>query len=129
MTRNLLIVNSPCISDYICTTNVTGNITIEGDYVAYSCEVKYQGRWAPVMEFQNNGEIVQAKDESTGNTAKDTYITELTPAENGAKFTCRTYFNQPQPGTVKDKEAPNKPATDNVLTKYESQQIIVYCKY
>ena len=36
------------------------------------------------MAFKKNGEVVQAKDEYTGNTAKYTYITELTPTDNRA---------------------------------------------
>jgi len=81
------------------------------------------------MEWKNTDRVLQAKDESNGNIAKYTYVTELTPADNGAKFTCRTYFNQPQPGTVKVKEASNIPTTDSVLTDYMSPQLTVYCKY
>ena len=102
---------------------------IEGDYVVYTCHVKYQGRWAPVMELKNNGKIVQAKDESSGNTIRYTYLTELTPADNNHIFTCRTYFDQPQPGTVTDKEASNIPTTDSVLTDARSPRLTVYCKF
>ena len=116
-------------SDGTCTTNVTNNEAVEGDYVAYSCEVKYKGRWAPVMEWKNNDRVIQAKNESNGDTVKYTYVTQLTPGDNGQIFTCRTYFNQPKPGTVHHKEATNKPATDKVLTKYKSPQLTVFCKF
>ena len=107
---------------------MTDNIALEGDYVAYSCEVKYQGRWAPVMEWRNNDGVVQANNESSGYIAKYTYVTELTPADNGQVFTCRIYFDQPKPGTTKDKEATNIPSTENVLTNYASPKLTVYCK-
>ena len=85
------------------------------------------------MEWTNGRTVLQAndesKDESTGKTVKYTYVTELTPEDNGHIFTCRTYFDQPKPGTVQDKEADNIPTTDNVLTKYTSPQLTVYCKY
>ena len=80
-----------------------------------------------MMDWKNTDRGLQAKDESNGNIAKYTYITELTPADNGATFTCRTYFNQPD--SLKDKEASNIPATDSVLTDYMSLQLTVYCKY
>ena len=102
---------------------------MSGDYVAYSCEVKYQGRWAPVMECKVNGNVVQAKYESSRDITKYTYVTELTPADNKHIFTCRIYFDQPQPGTVEDREASNIPTTDNLLTDCTTRNITVYCKY
>ena len=85
------------------------------------------------MEWKNGRTVLQAngesKDESTGKTVKYTYVTKLTPEDNGQIFTCRTYFDQPKPGTVQDKEADNIPTTDNVLTKYTSPQLTFYCKY
>ena len=116
-------------SDPTCTTNVTNNNATEGDYVAYSCEVKYEGRWAPVMEWKNKGGVVQAKNESKGNKVKYTYITKLTPADNNEVFTCRTYFDEAQRPPSGDKPATNIPTTDNVLTVYSSPPLTVYCKY
>ena len=117
-------------SDPICTTNVTNNNATEGDYVAYSCEVKYEGRWAPVMEWKNKGGVVQAKNESKGNKVKYTYITKLTPADNNEVFTCRTYFDEAQrPPSNEKTSATNIPTTDNVLTVYSSPPLTVYCKY
>ena len=102
---------------------------MSGDIVAYSCEVKYHGRWAPEMECTVNGVVVEANNESSRNIAKYTYITELTPADNRHMFICRIYFDQPQPGTVGDREANNIPTTDNVLTDCTMPDITVYCKY
>ena len=116
-------------SDPKCTTNLTENKAMAGDYVEYSCAVKYSGKWAPVMACRYNGEVVKAKDESSGNTTKYTYVTKLTTPEDIYVFTCRTYFDQPKPGTVRSKEASNKPTTDNVLTDCTSPYITVYCKY
>ena len=108
---------------------MTDNIALEGDIVAYSCEVKYKGRWAPVMEWRNNDGVVQANNECSGDIAKYTYVTELTPADNEQVFTCRMYFDQPKPGTMEDKDATNIPSTENVLTNYTSPKLTVYCKY
>ena len=84
------------------------------------------------MEWKNRRTVLQtngeSKNASTGETVKYTYVTELTPEDNGQIFTCQTYFDQPKPGTVQDKEADNIPTTDNVLTKYTSPQLTVYCK-
>ena len=120
-------------SDPVCKNNITNNEAVEGDYVEYSCEVTYKGKWAPVMEWKNGRAVLQAngesKDESTGKTVKYTYVTELTPEDNGQIYTCRTYFDQPKTGTPKEEEANNIPTTDNVFTKYTSPQLTVYCKY
>ena len=113
----------------MCKNNITSNEAVEGDYIKYSCEVKYQGRWAPVMEWKNTQTVLQATNESSGNTVKYTYVTELTPADNGQIYTSRTYFYELKPGTLKEKEANNIPTTDNVLTKYTSPRLTVYCKY
>ena len=115
--------------DPVCGNNITSNKAVEGDYIEYSCEVKYQGKWAPVMEWKNTNGGLRSMNETTGNTVKYTYVTELTPEDNGQIYTCRTYFDQLKPGTVKDKEADNIPTTDNVLTKYTSPQLTVYCKF
>ena len=87
------------------------------------------------MEWENNEVVVQAKVESSGNrryevkTVKYTYVTELKPANNNHVFTCRTYFDQPKPGKMRETEANNTPTTDNVLSKYTSPNLTVYCKY
>ncbi|KAI0231095.1 hypothetical protein LSAT2_018537 [Lamellibrachia satsuma] len=113
-------------SDPICKNNVTNNEAVEGDYIKYSCEVTYKGKWAPVMEWKYNDAVVQANDESTGNTVKYTFVTELTPAHNGQNFACRTYFDQPKPENVQVKHADNKPITDNVHTDFTSQLTVYY---
>ena len=81
------------------------------------------------MECKVNGEVVEATNESNSDIAKYTYVTELTPADNKHIFTCRIYFDQPQPGTVGDREAKNIPTTDNLLTDCTTPEITVYCKY
>ena len=124
-------------SDPKCTTNATNNKAVAGDYVAYCCEVAYRGRWAPVMEWKNNEDVVQAKVESTGNrsyevnTVKYTYVTELKPSDNNHVFSCRTYFEQPKLDSpmYSGNLANNTPTTDNVLSKYRSPNLTVYCKH
>ena len=116
-------------SDPTCTTNVTNNSAMEGDYVEYSCEVKYQGRWTPVMEWTNKRGVVQAKNESDGNTVKYTYVTELTLADNKEVFTCRTYFDEADRLASGPLPAKNIPTTDKVLTVYSSPQLTVIRKY
>ncbi|KAK2142455.1 hypothetical protein NP493_4883g00010 [Ridgeia piscesae] len=119
-------------SDPNCTTNATNNKAVAGDYVAYCCEVTYKGRWAPVMEWKNNEDVVQAEVESTGNrsyevnTVKYTYVTELKPSDNNHVFSCRTYFDQPTLDSGNSVTANNTPTTDNVLSKYRSPNLTVY---
>ena len=83
------------------------------------------------MEWKNKGGVVQAKNESEDNKLKYTYITKLTPADNKEVFTCRTYFDLPQPSPRgrSGKSSTNIPTTDNVLTVYSSPQLTVHCKY
>ena len=42
-----------------CTTNVTENKAMAGDYVEYSCEVKYSGKRAPVVACRYNGDVLK----------------------------------------------------------------------
>ena len=42
------------------------------------------------MEWKSKGGVVQANNESKGSTAKYTYVTKLTSADNKEVFTCRT---------------------------------------
>ena len=116
-------------SDPTCASNVTNTKLLEGDYVRYSCKVKYKGKWAPMMEWRNTNRVVKAKDESAGNTVKYTYITALTPEDNGQAYSCRTYFDQPKLGTVGKGKADNIPITETVLSGYTSTHLTVYCKY
>ena len=117
----------------VCGNNITSNKAVEGEYIEYSCEVTYKGKWAPVMEWKNGRTVLQtngeSKNESTGETVKYTYVTELTPEDNGQIYICRTHFDQLMPEPVNDKTANNIPTTDNVLTKYTSPPLTVYCKY
>ena len=81
------------------------------------------------MEWKNKGGVVQAKNESEGNTAKYTYITKVTPADNKEVFTCRTYFDEAQRPLGGSHAATNIPTTDDVLTVYSSTPLTVHRKY
>ena len=96
----------------------------------YTCEVSYQGIWAPVMEWRNNGGVLQATNETTPTTAKYTYTPTLTLADDGEVVTCRPYFDQPKAGSV-DTEcvADNIPSIDSLLTTYTWPKITVHRKY
>ena len=124
-----LYLNVISASDPVCRNNISSNKATEGDYIEYSCMVEYQGRWAAAMEWKNTKVVLKANNESTGTLVKYTLVVVLTPEDNGQRYSCRTYFDQPKHGTATTHEAGNIPTTENVLSKYTSQQITVYCKY
>lgn len=116
-------------SDIVCNNNITSSKAAEGDYIEYSCMVKYKGKWAPVMEWKKANAVLKAKDESTADTVKYTQVTMLTPEDNDQSFTCRPYFDQPKSGSTATGEADNIPTTKNVLTTHIFPKLTVYCKY
>ncbi|KAK2153319.1 hypothetical protein NP493_2329g00001 [Ridgeia piscesae] len=114
--------------DPTCTSNTTNNEAVEGQYIEYSCERKYQGNLTPKMKWTDlsTGEDVKAKDESSAGTVKFSIVVEMTPSHNGHRFTCQTYFDKPQ---SQNKSADNIPINNNAFNVlYTSQRLNVYCQ-
>ncbi|KAK2153117.1 hypothetical protein NP493_2354g00023 [Ridgeia piscesae] len=115
--------------DPTCTSNTTNNEAVEGQYIEYSCERKYQGNLTPKMKWRDlsSGEDVKAKDESSAGTVKFSFVVEMKPSHNGDSFTCQTYFDKPQ---SRYGVADNIPINNNAFSVlYTSQILNVYCKY
>ena len=112
-----------------CTSNTTNNEAVEGEYIKYSCERKYQGNLTPKMKWKDlgSGEDVKSKDESSAGTVKFSTVVEMTPSHNGDSFTCQTYFDKPQSAAHCADNIPINNNAFNVL--YTSQRLNVYCKY
>ena len=102
-------------------------MAVEADSIMYTCEVNYRGKSAPVLQWKNKGGVLQANNETTNTTAKYTYATKLTAADNGHVFTCVPYFEKPK-GLLDPHMAKNAPSVDNLLTTYTSPKINFYCK-
>ena len=102
---------------------------MEGAYIEYSCEVKFKGKWAPLMKWKNgsSGTVIQSKDESSENTTKFSIVVEMTSYDNGHHFTCQTYFDKPQ----SEPHYANNIPINNIAYKelYATPELTVYCKY
>ena len=111
-----------------CTTNTTSQyFAIEGDYIKYSCEVTYAGKWAPVMIWRIGGKIAtEVNNESKGNTVKFSIVVEITHSVNELQISCQTKFDQPKPGTSSKNAATNFP---NYHHWYTTPALTVCCKY
>ena len=106
----------------------TTNKAVEGDYIEYTCAIKYTGTWAPVMKWKDgSGTVVQAKDGSSADIVRFGIVVEMTPSHNGQSFTCQTYFDKPQ---TRVNSADNIPINNDVYRElYTSAQLTVYCTY
>ena len=99
--KTITVMCASSESHPICTTNTTSQyFAIEGDYIKYSCEVTYAGKWAPVMIWRIGGKnATEVKNESTRNTVKFSIVVEITHSVNELQISCETKFDQPKPGT------------------------------
>ena len=111
-----------------CTTNATNQyFAIEGDYIKYSCEVTYAGKWAPVMIWRIGGKIAtEVKNESTRNTVKFSIVVEITNSVNELQISCETKFDQPKRGTSSKNAATNVPGYNY---QYRILPLSICCKY
>ena len=116
-------------SDPVCQSNMTGKEGTEGDSVEWSCEVGFKGMWAPSMEWSNATGIIKSEYQNTSDTVKSSFVMQLRPADDGRQFSCRTFFEEPKPGSMEAKRADNIIWTGGLFDVYTSQAIIVNCKY
>ena len=86
---------------------------MEGERAVITCEVDYQGRWAPHMDWTNTDQVDELHNDTIDGTAKWVFeIDPLTPDDNGKSFTCKTSYNVP-PASGED-VATNAPTIENV---------------
>ena len=116
-------------SDPVCKNNMTDNKGKEGDFVEWSCEVGFKGRWAPAMEWNTTTGLIRSEYENTTDTVMCSFVMQLKPADDGRKFSCRTFFDEPKQGSMEAKHADNIIPTDNLFPVYTSPAITVKCKY
>ena len=117
-------------TDPICSSNTTSNVGVEGDYIDLICWVKYKGKWAPTMRWQNEADEIPSKDESQGNMVKFSAVVQLMPSHNGKSFTCRTFFDQPEKGILGPNTAENFPVNDGAYPEVcTTPTLTVYCEY
>ena len=92
-----------------CGSNTTSEFfAIEGNYLKYSCEVTFSGKWAPVMIWRNGTEkMLGVINESNGNTVKYSIIILITFDAKGSKIVCVTKFDQPKRDTLPKNAATN----------------------
>ena len=94
--------------------------------------MKYRGNIDPLMKWKDgsSGAVVPANDESSMGTSKYSIVAQMTPSHNEQSFTCQTYFEKPQPGSLLTNAAYNIPINNNAYQElYTSPQLTVYCKY
>ena len=116
-------------SDPVCGNNMTANEGTEGDFVEWSCEVGLKGRWAPAMEWTTTTSAIRSEYENTTDTVKCSFVMQLKPADDGRKFSCRTFFDEPKPRSLEPNRADNIISTGGLLPVYTSPAITVNCKY
>ena len=111
-----------------CTTNTTSEyFAIEGDYIKYSCEVTYAGKWAPVMIWRiGRKNATEVKNESTRNTVKFSIFVEMTLSVNQLQISCQTKFDQRKRGTSSKNAATNTPYYNY---NYGLPALTICCKY
>ena len=113
----------------VCQNNMTGNEGTEGDHVEWSCEVGFKGMWAPSMEWTNSTGVIKSEYQNTSDTVKCSFVMQLRPSDDGRRFSCRTFFDEPKPGSMEAKRADNIISTGGLFDVYTSQAIIVNCKF
>ena len=111
-------------TDPICTANMT-NPVLQGDVIAYTCEVSYRGGLKPKVVWLDPHRLDSIIDESIpGERVKKTIIVTAGVGSNGRIYKCRIYFNPPNdPGAY---SATNAPAYEYY---YKSPALDVRCKY
>ncbi|KAK2174286.1 hypothetical protein NP493_813g01057 [Ridgeia piscesae] len=104
----------------------THTSAVEGDYVIYSCQVAYNGAWAPVMEWttETGGQIPNLATSSSSVTAKSSRYNAIVMAKskyNGRRCKCKVFFAFP---TVHGKAcATNRP---NYTYSYVAEPLLVF---
>ena len=114
----------------MCQSNMTGNEGTEGDPVEWSCEVGFKGTWAPVMEWNNSlNAVIKSENQNTTDMVKCSFVRRLRRTDNGTQFSCRTFFDEPKPGSLESHRADNLLSTAGLFPVYTSKVIKVNCKY
>lgn len=107
-----------------------GQVVLEGDTVQYSCQIQYQGRWAPVhLWTDKDGNDVPSNvghDNVPGSVLHTSVSFNASATHNGQEFRCQTKFVELTPNSPGDNEDATIPSYDNVTA---FQTLIVHCMY
>lgn len=103
---------------------------IENDTVTYSCQIRYQGRWAPIQIWTDkDGNVVSHNegDDNVEGSVVHTYVTFAAKvSDDGQKFNCQTKFGELTPNPPGENEDSTIPSYDNSTA---FQTLIVHCEY
>ena len=114
----------------MCGNNATHNVGVEGDYIHFSCSVRYKGQWGPVMRWRDETGEIHANYELQGDTVNVTFVMELMPWNNGHGYRCRTFFDRPVKGSLGAKVADNFPLNNGAYRgECKLPKLTVYCEY
>lgn len=114
----------------MCRNNATNNVGVEGDYIHFSCAVRYKGQWGPVMRWRDETGEIQANYELQGDTVNVSFVMELMPWHNGHGYRCRTFFDRPVKGTLGANVADNFPLNNDAYRgECKLPKFTVYCEY
>jgi len=117
-------------SNPICGSNYEKDAAPEGYTATHTCEVDYWGKWAPVMEWTLNDQVIQAINKTNTYNAKYTISINLNSSHNGQKINCRTYFDLPKPWKDENTHvADNIPDNKNAFRVNYTTVQVVYCEY
>lgn len=117
----------------MCTSDGLSNpegIVFEHDTVIYSCQIKYQGRWAPMQIWTDTDGNELSPNVGDGNvegSSVHTYISFAAKvSDDGQQLKCQTTFGELTPNPPGENEDHTIPSYDNVTA---FQTLIVHCKY
>ena len=90
-----------------------------------TCDVTYQGRWPPRMNWKVNGQGYTGNiiDETTGSTIRQSIVIEVGPSNDRDLYSMDTNFAEPT--DIVENEASNKPA---YVHSYPYDALTVFCK-
>ena len=120
-------------SDPVCATIDPRNpegIVYENDRVTYSCQIRYQGRWAPIQIWTDkDGNEISSDvgDDNVDGSIVHSYVSfPANLSDDGQQFSCQTKFGeltQNPPGENEDATMPSY----NTVAAFPT--LIVHCKY
>ena len=125
--KNVFITFIFAEADPICILNLTG-ISVEGEFIMFTCQVRYKGELPPVMEWFDPGSKIPDEniiDESiAGQLTKTSIVIVATPDKLQDVYRCETKFRAPD--APDEGYAGNAPAYTNA---FQADPLDIHCKY
>ena len=124
---NFLETEPKCFHDATTGGNITDVVPVRvGREVKLTCSVQYAGTIYPKMHWDKDIPFFgpEQDESSDGEKTQKEVVIRATPADNGKKFACSTYFDSNIRGDTVD-DASNNPAYKHTC---ETPPLIVYCK-